>query len=78
MNTIQSLWRSYHDKVLPDGVSEVQTVECRRAFYAGAQAMFGLMTGPVTGASENAAVRMMDGFREELADFVDRVSRGSA
>jgi hypothetical protein len=32
-------WRSYRARVVPADAPAVQVVECRRAFYAGAQAL---------------------------------------
>lgn len=70
MNTLQAMWQSYADQVLPRDAPTIQRVECRRAFYAGAQAFLGLMTGPVADASEDAGVAMIEGYRQELAVFV--------
>lgn len=36
---IERQWRSYRAEVLPAGAPTVQVIECRRAFYAGAQAL---------------------------------------
>jgi hypothetical protein len=36
-------WRSYAEQVLPDEAPTVQRVECRRAFYAGAVALWSIV-----------------------------------
>jgi hypothetical protein len=42
---INRAWRAYAERVIPLAASDVQRRECRRAFFAGANALFGhLMT----------------------------------
>lgn len=38
--SLAALWASYRQEVLPQGAGEVQIVETRRAFYAGAAGLF--------------------------------------
>ena len=40
--TVDEEWRTYRNKVLPKGCPDTQVIECRRAFYAGAWALFNL------------------------------------
>jgi len=42
-NTVAGAWGSYAEQVMPADAGEVQTTECRRAFYGGAVAMFRLL-----------------------------------
>lgn len=78
MNTLQSQWQSYADNVLPKDAPTVQRIETRRAFYAGAGAFFGLMTGDVCDVSDDAGVAMIENWRQELAAFNAAVQAGSA
>jgi len=44
MNHLRKDWRSYERAILdPHRSGAVQRTECRRAFYAGAQALFALL-----------------------------------
>ncbi len=62
-------WRSYEKDVVPIDASAVQREECRRAFYAGATAMFGLMMRATEPTDEDACVRNMEQLDAELAAF---------
>ena len=42
MNEIEDRWKNYRLRVIPLDAPELQAVECRRAFYAGAQAVVDL------------------------------------
>lgn len=77
MNTLQALWQSYADDVLPKDAPTVQRIETRRAFYAGAQAFFGVMTN-MADASDDAGVAVLEGLRQELRSFVADVESGAA
>lgn len=41
--SLRSEWLSYLEKVIPADSGSTQVIESRRAFYAGARAMFGLV-----------------------------------
>jgi hypothetical protein len=44
--SVRELWHSYRADVLPADAGSIQISECRRAFYAGAQAlMVAVMVG---------------------------------
>jgi hypothetical protein len=38
--TVAEMWADYQRNVLPPDAGEIQVQECRRAFYAGAHAMY--------------------------------------
>lgn len=68
---IANEWRCFAQTVLPKGVGEVQRVETRRAFYAGAAAMFGvLMRHP--GSDDE----LFEVVVREFADWRERLERG--
>lgn len=67
---IHEKWDSYRREVLPSTAPQVQIVECRRAFYAGAAALLSLQLHDLEGGEEGWA--MMDGIQRELAEFGKR------
>jgi len=43
-DTIEQIWHSYLEQVVPKNATESQVIETKRAFYAGVQAMLAIMT----------------------------------
>jgi hypothetical protein len=71
-------WLSFRLAVLPPECSDIQVKECRRAFMAGAQHLFGsIMTilEPGTEATDRD-VATLTMINEELALFVKEVKAG--
>ena len=62
-------WLAYHLHVLPDDAPEVQVRETRRAFYAGAEAMFTLINKASNGLTEDEACARLDGYLQEIAEI---------
>jgi hypothetical protein len=52
--TVFDEWQSYQRAVVPPDAPMVQSEECRRAFYAGAWAMYWLIMNAVGNADEEA------------------------
>lgn len=82
MNTIQSEWQHYAETVLPPDAPEVQLRETRRAFYAGYLSAMMQITDIAHSVSEgnlseDGGKGIMDGLREELADFARSVFEGT-
>jgi hypothetical protein len=78
---IQDAWLSYRDAVLPAGAPSVQITECRRAFYAGAQAFFSAtMTAfdPTTSDATDGDVTLLADMQMELEQFCEQVKQGVA
>lgn len=81
-NHIDAAWRSYSEIVIHPLASDAQRMETRRAFYAGATALWGLFMGDLfepgseepTAADEAAAA----GIDAELKAFAEAVARGKA
>src|SRR3990167_2905890 len=72
---IEGNWMGYRLLVVPKGAGAVQVEECRRAFFAGAQALFAsIMTilDPGTEPTEKALKRM-DAIDAELRAFAASV-----
>lgn len=70
---IAKAWASYRSKALPHARS-ADLIECRRAFYAGAQAFFAEISNLPEG-TEFAAIEVM---RLELIAFEGSVEAGAA
>jgi len=73
-------WQDFEKRVLPADAGEVQRIETRRAFYAGAQALLcGLlnMFEPDHGPTEED-LKAMDSIKAELDQFAADVKGGVA
>lgn len=73
-------WKSYEAEVLPRDAADVQRIECRRAFYAGAQALFGLVIRGLTPGPDSTPADevMMGELLSELEAFKNEVVGGRA
>ncbi len=80
MKLLQKEWRDYELRVLPLGAPEVQRIETRRAFYAGAQALLSGLLSRFTDDREPTAedMEVMDGVQAELRQFCEDVKQGRA
>lgn len=74
-------WADLHDRVyLPIKASAVQVQECKRAFYAGALAMFHLVSNasadtPDTDAGEEQGARRLEALLRETEEFFERLGK---
>lgn len=80
---VDEQWKTYAARILvPAGVARgsTQYVETRRAFYAGATALLGLICESLTPGDEPQPedLRMMDEIDSELRAFADLVGSGMA
>ena len=83
MQTVKDMWDQFEGSVLPKGCHPVQRLETRRAFYAGAWAMFNLSVQaadetPDTEAGEAVGAELMDRLHKECLAFKDMVEAGLA
>lgn len=78
--TLNESWDSYAERVLPKNAPPVQIQETRRAFYAGAQALFTNVMQALDPGTEPTAddLRYMDALVLELAQFFADVKAGKA
>ncbi len=72
MNELYERWRTYTTQVIPNDAPEVQRIECRRAYYAGAQAIADMME-----RLESDLVLPAQR-RRELAEFVKEIRQFQA
>lgn len=75
-NHLQLAWLTYQRDVIPKDAPTVQYEECRRAFYAGAAALFGLVTQVGEDAvSEEAGAAFLDQINQELQAYGREMAR---
>ena len=77
---IEQAWLSYSDNVIPKGAPAVQLQETRRAFYAGAQALFQTLLNILDPGTEETErdLETMNFIDAELKRFVAKVKVGLA
>lgn len=75
---IERQWRSFLERVLPAQAGEVQRREMKRAFYAGAQALYGTLMGGLTPGDDvhEPDLQMMANIHDDLERFGQDVSAG--
>jgi hypothetical protein len=73
-------WRDFEARALPANVGEVQRIEMRRAFYAGAQALLGTLVNLFDSDREPTEndLKAMDAIKAELDQFAADVKGGVA
>ena len=69
-STIGEQWASYVDKVIPAAAPAVQLEECKRAFYAGAQAMFAAVLEAVEPEHDDECEARLESLEREMLDFL--------
>lgn len=73
---ILAAWQSFERAVIPPEAPPLQHEECRRAFYAGAAAMFSLVADVGEDAvSEEAGVQMVAALNQELRAYMQDLER---
>jgi hypothetical protein len=77
MNEIDGRWKKYRFGVIPLDAPELQAIECRRAYYAGAQAIVDMALHLAAGDAKSAA-RQMGEFKKEIERFRADVQAGRA
>lgn len=80
MKRIETQWVSYRHLVMPVDAPSIQVQECRRAFYAGAEAFLRevtLMLSP-GGEPTDSDEEKMQAMHDELHDFAKKVKEGKA
>jgi hypothetical protein len=63
-------WASYLAEVVPATAPEVQREECKRAFYAGAQAMFQAVMQTADLPDDDASEARLVAIEREMQDFL--------
>ncbi len=76
---IKKIWETYR-AILPKDASANQIIETRRAFYAGADALFVTILNllePGAEATDND-LKMLDEIQKEFNDFAELIKNGVA
>lgn len=75
-------WNGYRERVMPAEAGTTQVQETRRAFYGGARSMIALMLLGLDPGSADVVtpedLDAMDGWTEELRQFVVDITEGRA
>lgn len=66
--TVFEKWQSYERTIVPAGAGAQQREACRRAFYAGAVAIYGLVTA--LPEDEDDAMSYLEDLKNELYGMV--------
>jgi hypothetical protein len=69
--TIFDKWKTYERVVIPAEASVSQREECRRAFYAGAWAAFGLVMAAVAPENEDACEENLQALEDEIKSITN-------
>jgi hypothetical protein len=78
-NPIQREWARFAEIVYPAAVAPVQLIECRRAFFAGAIALFGLLMeqlDPKQDKPTPADLALMDTISAEFKRYARDLKQG--
>jgi hypothetical protein len=75
LHPLATAWESYRTRVVPADAPPIQVQECRRAFYAGAQAFLSAAADSKGPHAEDRAINVMC---NELHQFITDVQNGRA
>lgn len=80
MKLLENEWVKMRNKVIPKDAPQVQLIEMRRAFFAGAWAFYSLLMNSLEpGLDETPKdMALMAQLDAELREFRDRVEKGHA
>ena len=79
MKTISEAWNTYRAKVVPENCSLIQSMETRRAFYAGAQSLLVIVkTIGEDIISEDHGIAILEALQEELLEHIAAIQRGES
>lgn len=81
MNILRTAWLTYSHQILdPLKADAIQRQETRRAFYAGAQAVYGGILSNLTPGDqvEPADLNMLVAIEHELGAFTEAIKAGRA
>lgn len=77
---IEKSWLSYRTECIHAEAGQLQLIESRRAFYAGARALLTAITDILEPGEEatDADIAMLEAIHVELNDFMDALKAGKA
>jgi len=74
--TVQGNCEAYMEAVIPDGASQVQIDETRKAFFAGATIGYELVMRVTVHDDEEKCMKALSEINNELQNFVNKVNSG--
>jgi hypothetical protein len=79
-NLMEKQWQMFEKMVLPENCDAIQRQEMRRAFYAGASALFSGVLAALSGGDEAtpADMQIVEDLHNELRQFGQAVVEGRA
>jgi len=78
ITSVREHWDAFTREVMPPDAGRLQRSEMRRAFYAGAWAMFCTAAGEVSLQSDENGVLALEALKAECQMFAQAVERGEA
>lgn len=81
MPIIEEGWKQYEADIIPADAPEVQRIESRRAFYAGAFVTFTCLLenmSPGPGELTESDDKLMEGVKDEIEHFYAELAAGRA
>jgi hypothetical protein len=76
-STVRAGFEAYRRFIMPPDAGDVQIIECRRAFYAGAVQVFFAVIDNANLPEAEAMQRLSD-YQAELAAFAESIKNGEA
>lgn len=72
MRSVKNEWDSFEKSIIPIGAPEIQRIEMRRAFYAGATSLLQLMLDlGEDDVTEDGGMMVIEGLRQECRAFFE-------
>jgi len=80
MKLLETEWINYRNAVIPAAAGSAQLTESRRAFFAGAWAIYALIMNRLEAGTEEtpADLKLMASLDSEMREFNARVKKGWA
>jgi hypothetical protein len=77
---LDKAWQNFLDVFYPDGMPDLVKKESRRAFYAGAEALYGGMIANIVtdDVDDKSNIQLALEFVDEMEDFARQVHEGLA
>lgn len=69
-------WNAFRSKVLPADISEIQHIETRRAFYAGAIACFSIINRITEQTPDEEGMQLFDELALEFGKYAEDLRSG--
>lgn len=76
---IEQEWQDFRQRILvPIDAGHTQTIECRRAFFAGAICLFYMLSDKAEQLPEEIAMKYFDSIQAEIKQYAKDLAQGKA